>query len=71
MCSLGFGDVVTARNDFNHFKSIDREFAQSREYALLEELAEDLEDKDAEKWNGHVQAFARTFPLTAWQQDIM
>ncbi|KAF2420767.1 TPR-like protein [Tothia fuscella] len=71
ICSLCFGDVITAQNDIQRFKAMERDFAQSRECRLLENLLEPLEEKDPVKWMALFDAYKdECMTVTDWHETM-
>lgn len=67
ICVLCIADTVLTKEKLELYKDMDYTFASSREYKLLENVTEDIENQDEESFSEHIFDFDQISPFDAWK----
>ncbi|KAF7132795.1 hypothetical protein RHSIM_Rhsim09G0182300 [Rhododendron simsii] len=76
ICQLckGKGDVVTINKSFDRYQDLDPTFSGTREYKLLADLADAVDQEDIAKFTDAIKEFNRMNPMTqldAWTTTLL
>ncbi|GJW93531.1 alpha-soluble NSF attachment protein-like protein [Tanacetum coccineum] len=71
ICQLCKGDIVAITNALNKYQDMDPTFAGSREYRLLADLADSIDDEDVEKFTDAIKDFDSVTKLDAWKTTLL
>ncbi|XAR65998.1 hypothetical protein NMG60_11012033 [Bertholletia excelsa] len=73
ICQLckGKGDTVAINNALEKYQDLDPTFSGSREYRLLAELADAIDQEDVAKFTAAVKEFDSMTPLDAWKTTLL
>ncbi|KAI9791876.1 MAG: vesicular-fusion protein S17 [Peltula sp. TS41687] len=70
ICLLANNDMVATRNGLEHYRELDPTFTSTREYQLLADLAEAVDQGDAEVFADKLFEFDRMSKLDKWKTAI-
>jgi len=71
LCQLANQDVVSAKRSIEKYHGMDSTFATTREYKLLIEISNAVENFDAEAFTTAVQDFDSVIKLDQWKSTIL
>jgi len=71
LCHLCIGDIVAIRRAFDNYQALDHTFGGSREYKLLTDLTDAIEESDAEKFTAAVAEFDSISKLEPWKANLL
>ncbi|KAJ3693329.1 hypothetical protein LUZ60_008809 [Juncus effusus] len=71
VCQLCRADPVAVSNSLEAFQEIDPTFSGTREYKLLADLAEAMDEGDAEKFTDAIKEFDSMTRLDAWKTTLL
>jgi len=71
ICYLAAGDQVQTRKKLDEFKDLDNSFGQTREYMLLTDLAQCVEDGDQDAFSDKLFQFDSLSKLDKWKTTLL
>ncbi|XP_047333916.1 alpha-soluble NSF attachment protein-like [Impatiens glandulifera] len=73
ICQLckGNGDSIAINNGLERYQDLDPTFAGSREYRLLVDLAEAIDEEDIDKFTGALKEYDSMTQLDAWKTTLL
>jgi alpha-soluble NSF attachment protein len=70
ICILATKDLVSARRNLDRYKEKDPTFASQREYQLLSDLVDAIDDGNQEVFTDKLFAYNQMSPLDKWKTEI-
>ncbi|KAI9110776.1 hypothetical protein K1719_018214 [Acacia pycnantha] len=71
MCQLCKGDDVAITNALERYQELDPTFSGTREYRLLADIADSVEQEDVGKFTDVVKEFDSMTPLDSWKTTLL
>ncbi|KAE9465141.1 hypothetical protein C3L33_02951, partial [Rhododendron williamsianum] len=73
ICQLckGKGDTIAINNALEHYQDLDPTFSGSREYRLLADIADAIDQEDVAKFTDAVKEFDSMTQLDAWKTTLL
>lgn len=71
ICHLCKNDIVAVKRAIETYATEDMTFASTKEYQLLSELAEDLENGDPEELTNHIYVYDQIMKLDKWKTTML
>lgn len=71
ICHMAARDTIGVRRALNEYVELDPGFAKEREFQLLQNLVDRIENNDADGFSEHLLQFDRIYPMDNWKTAIL
>lgn len=71
ICHLCKNDIVAVKRALDHYATEDMTFASTKEFQLLNELVEDMENGDPEELTNHIYVYDQVMKLDKWKTTML